>query len=49
VAGAVLATSFSVLSGWSEPQGPVLLALFVIAGACALSRPPARSSSSSER
>ena len=38
VAGIMLAAAFSILTGWSEPQGPALLGLFAVAGACALSR-----------
>jgi peptidoglycan/LPS O-acetylase OafA/YrhL len=35
-AGVVLAATFSMLTDWSEPQGPVLLALFAFTGACAV-------------
>lgn len=38
-AGLILATTFCVLTGWREPQGPILVALFVAAGAAALWRP----------
>ena len=42
-AGLALAGAFSVLTGWREPHGVVLLALFLVAGACALlSREPPR-------
>ena len=37
-AGIVLAITFTVLTGWTEPQGPVLLALFALSGALTLSR-----------
>jgi CHASE2 domain-containing sensor protein len=36
VAGIVLATTFSVLTGWTEPQGPVLVLLFAVSGALTL-------------
>lgn len=37
-AGFVLATTFCVLTRWKEPQGPLLVALFVAAGVAALWR-----------
>ena len=38
-AGLALAAGFGALTGWREPQGPILVALFLAGGLAALWRP----------
>jgi hypothetical protein len=40
-AGLALAVGFGALTRWREPQGPILVALFLAGGLAAMSRPDA--------
>ena len=42
LAGLALAVGFGVLTRWREPQGPVLVVLFLVGGAGAMLRSSAR-------